>query len=258
MGTRTSYRPGTFSWVDLATSDPDAARSFYTSLFGWDADDGDDGAGGTYTTFRNAGDAVCGLTSTPPGASGPAWTNYVTVADADEAAARAGELGGVSGPAFDVMDLGRMAVLADPQGAAFAVWQPKASIGAERVNDLGCLTMNELVTTRIDAARSFYEQLFGWRTEAVDTGPDGPVIISVYNGDTLNASLGIAAGVPPHWRPYFTVDVDESRRGASTRNSAAASCSVRSRSLPGAWPECSTRRVLSSRCSKAKSTRSTG
>jgi predicted enzyme related to lactoylglutathione lyase len=209
MGTRTSYPPGTFSWVDLATSDPDAARSFYTSLFGWDADNGDDGAGGTYTTFRTNGDAVCGLTSTPPGASGPAWTNYVTVADADEAAARAGELGGVSGPAFDVMDLGRMAVLTDPQGAAFALWQPKASIGAERVNDLGCLTMNELVTTDIDAARSFYEQLFGWRTEAVDTGPDGPVIVSVYNGDTLNASLGIAAGVPPHWRPYFTVTSTE-------------------------------------------------
>ncbi|MET1003315.1 MAG: VOC family protein, partial [Acidimicrobiia bacterium] len=67
MGTRTSYPPGTFSWVDLATSDPDAARVFYTALFGWDADDGHDGTGGTYTTFRTNGDAVCGLTSTPPG-----------------------------------------------------------------------------------------------------------------------------------------------------------------------------------------------
>ena len=99
-----------------------------------------------------------------------------------------------------------MATLADPQGATFAVWQPRQRIGAERVNDVGCLCMNELATTDIDAARSFYEALFGWTTDTVDTGPGGPTIVSVHNGPTLNANMSEAHGAPPHWRPYFTVE----------------------------------------------------
>ena len=80
----------------------------------------------------------------------PNWTSYVTVADAGAAVARAKELGGrVVDDAFDVLDVGRMAVLEDPQGAVFAVWQPRARIGAERVNDIGCLCMNELATTDV-------------------------------------------------------------------------------------------------------------
>ena len=141
----------------------------------------------------------------------PNWTSYVTVADADAAAARAEELGGGAiDDAYDVLDLGRMAVLKDPQGAAFAVWQPRTRIGAERVNDVGCLCMNELATTDIDAARSFYEGLFGWTTEMVDTGPDGPPMVLAHNGETLNASFSaVEEGEPPHWRPYFTVDSTE-------------------------------------------------
>lgn len=210
MGKRTQYAPGTFSWVELATADATGAKLFYTALFGWEIDDTDDGAGGVYTTFRLDGDAVSGLYTMPDemraaGAS-PNWTSYVTVADAGVAAARANELGGrVDTDPFDVMDLGRMAVLSDPQGATFAVWNPE-TLGAERVNDVGCLCMNELVTSDLDAARAFYEGLFGWRTENVDTGPDGPPMVAVYNGETLNASLGVESGAPAHWRPYFTVE----------------------------------------------------
>jgi hypothetical protein len=106
---------------------------------------------------RVGGDAVCGLYQMSDevreeGAS-PNWLNYVTVADVDAAAARATEAGGaVLADAFDVLDAGRMAVLEDPQGAVFAVWLPRARIGAERVNDVGCLCMNELATTDMDAA----------------------------------------------------------------------------------------------------------
>jgi predicted enzyme related to lactoylglutathione lyase len=89
----------------------------------------------------------------------------------------------------------------------FAVWQPRARIGAERVNDVGCLGMNELATTDLDAARSFYEGLFGWTTEPIDTGPGGPSMASALNAGTLNATLGVVQGdAPPHWRPYFTVE----------------------------------------------------
>jgi hypothetical protein len=212
MGMRASHAPGTFSWVDLATADATAAKSFYGGLFGWEMRDGDSGGGAVYTTCHLDGNAVCGLFEMPDDmrATGvpPNWTSYVTVAGADAAAARAKELGGETvQDAFDVPDVGRMAVLKDPQGAVFAVWQPRSRIGAERVNDVGCLCMNELATTEMEAARSFYEGLFGWTTEMVDTGPDDPPMGLAHNDGTLNASFGaVEDGAPPHWRPYFTVE----------------------------------------------------
>jgi uncharacterized protein len=210
MGKRTSYAPGTFCWVDLATTDTAAAKSFYDSLFGWEMEDNDAGDGAVYTMCRIDVDAVCGIfeMSEEMRARGvpPNWTSYVTVADADAAAARAKEVGGdVIRDAFDVLDVGRMAVLKDPQGAAFAVWQPRTRIGAERVNDVGCLCMNELGTTDGDAASSFYGQLFGWTTEVPDDAPDG--LTMVLNGGNINgAFLPAPEGTPSHWRPCFTVE----------------------------------------------------
>jgi predicted enzyme related to lactoylglutathione lyase len=216
MGRRTSYPPGTFSWVDLTTTDAAAAKAFYTGLFGWRMDEDDAGDGAVYTTCRIGGDAVCGLfeMSEDMRASGvpSTWTSYVTVADADSIAARAKGLGGgVVSVAFDVRDIGRMAVLQDPQGAVFAVWQPRTRIGAERVNDLGCLVMNELATPEPDAARPFYEDLFGWESEMIDTGPGGPPTVFAHNDGRLNASFSPPAegAAPPHWRPYFTVESTE-------------------------------------------------
>jgi predicted enzyme related to lactoylglutathione lyase len=211
MGKRTSYPPGTFSWVDLGTTDAAAAKAFYAGMFGWEMEDNDAGGGIVYTMCRLDGDAVAGLYEMQETGVPPNWLSYVTVADADAAVALVKELGGGAlDDAFDVMDVGRMAVLRDPQGAVFAVWQPRSRIGAERVNDLGCLTINELTTTDLDAARSFYADAFGWTSEEVDTGPGGPEIVSVYNEGRLNATLSRAQeGEPPHWRPYFTVEVVE-------------------------------------------------
>lgn len=214
MGRRASYAPGTFSWVELATTGPAEARAFYADLFGWEMEDAGDGRGPGHTVCRLGGDAVCGLS----GASdeqrteaGSGWTSYVTVADAAAAAARAREAGGevIADPAV-VGDTGRVAVLRDPQGAAFAAWEPDAWAGAERVNDVGCLCMNELATTEIEAARTFYEELFGWRTETVEAGADEPPMVLAYNGESLNASLSVVEeGSTAHWRPYFTVESTE-------------------------------------------------
>ena len=212
MGKRTEHPPGTLSWTDLATTDAAAAKTFYSELFGWGTEDGDAGGGAVYTTCRLGDLAVCGIFAMTEEmrATGmpPSWTSYVTVADTDAAVARAGELGGAAiRPAFDVLDVGRMAVLADPQGAVFAVWEPRGAIGAERVNDVGCMCMNELATTDIDAAGRFYGGLFGWTTETTDTGPGGPPLVSALNDGRLNASISLVEeGTPPHWRPYFTVD----------------------------------------------------
>ena len=113
MGERTSYPPGTFSWAELATSDADGAKAFYASVFGWEYRDSPIPDGSVYTMATRDGKDVAALygTSDQP----PHWNCYVTVASADDAAARADELGAtVVAEPFDVMDAGRMAVIADP------------------------------------------------------------------------------------------------------------------------------------------------
>lgn len=220
MGKRTSYEPGTFSWVELSTTDPDGAKAFYGELFGWDAEDSpipDDAGGGVYTMLKLDGESVAALyeqtkdqreAGVPPN-----WFSYVTVSDADAAAARAKELGGViHASPFDVMTQGRMAVIADPTGAVFGAWQARDSIGATLVNDPGSLTMNELSTNDVDAAARFYSDLFGWSVEALDTQGGPPYWSIRHEGAARGLNGGMRelaseqrdAGVPPHWMPYFT------------------------------------------------------
>lgn len=230
MATRTSYPPGTFSWVDLNTPDQEGAKRFYGELFGWEYEDREAAPGVVYSMARIGGENVAAISPPPPGdESPPHWNNYVTVEDADATARRAGEVGGnVVSPAFDVLDAGRMAVLQDPTGAFFMAWEPRENIGAGRVNEPGCLTWNELGTTAVDTAARFYEDLFGWRTEAMDTG-GGPAYTVVYVGERSNGGIREqspeerVAGIPANWMPYFVVpdSVDEtvarvSERGGGT------------------------------------------
>src|SRR5919108_38205 len=118
MGERTSYTPGTFSWVDLQTTDQDAAKAFYGDLLGWDIEEI---APGEYWSIANGGNRNGGIMPMPPG-SHPAWNLYFAVDDVDAIVARAREGGGdaVMGP-MDVPNGGRFAVLRDPQNAVFSV-----------------------------------------------------------------------------------------------------------------------------------------
>ena len=206
MGERTAYTPGTFCWVDLAARDPEAAGAFYAAVLGW----GIGPSGGPETAdYRVAtvdGKSVAGIHR---GRSGtPAWTSYVSVEDADASAARAGELGGTlaMGP-MQVLELGRSALLIDPQGAAVAIWEPGTMPGAALVNDPGALTLNQLNTHDVPAATAFYTGLFGWEIAQVVEDPipywgihrDGWL-----NGGVMALQPGNPA--PPHWLPYFTVD----------------------------------------------------
>jgi len=206
VGERTEYTPGTFSWVELLTSDADAAKAFYAELMGWTYEDLPLPEGGSYTMVLKDGKRVAGLHQPAPENAGPpAWLSYVTVEDADAAVERAKELGAttLAGP-FDVMDAGRMAVLQDSQGAVFAVWEARGSIGAELVNDPGSLTMNQLNAADVDTARGFYSSLFGWRIETVS---EDPPYWGMHNGETLNGGLmelPPGGGAPPHWLAYFT------------------------------------------------------
>ena len=205
MGDRTQYATGTFSWTDLGTTDADGAKAFYGGLFGWEPEDVPVGGGSTYTMLRVDGKTVCALYRQQAEGAPPAWLSYVTVDDAEASAGYAGQLGGkiVSEP-FDVMEAGRMAVLADPQGAVFAVWEPRENAGAELVNDPGAFCLNQLNTEDPEDAKRFYGELFGWRTEFA--GKDEQDYWGIFNGDALNGGmmpLPAEAG-PPHWLVYFT------------------------------------------------------
>jgi predicted enzyme related to lactoylglutathione lyase len=210
MGERTSHTPGTFSWADLSTSDAEGAKSFYTGLFGWEAEDLPLPDGGVYTFLRKDGKEVCAVSAAREGQM-TAWLSYITVEDADAVVGRATELGATPlGEPFDVMEAGRMGLIQDPTGAVFAVWQPRDQIGATVVNEPGALSLNQLNTVDPDRAQEFYPQLFGWRVESV-AGGDQPYW-GLFNGDRLNGGmmqLPADAGAPSHWLVYFgTDDID--------------------------------------------------
>jgi uncharacterized protein len=213
MGKRDHYRPGTFCWVDLATTDAAGAKAFYEELFGWEAEDTPAGETATYTMLRLGGDDVGGLYEMDAGqreqGASPYWLSYVSVESADAAVARVAELGGIAhGDAFDVMEAGRMAVIADPEGATLALWEPRAHLGAGRVNDIGCMGWNELQTRDVEAAGDFYGGLFGWEIEPIED--DGRIVYAtVRNAGNPNGGFMPMTeqhgDVPPHWLPYFTV-----------------------------------------------------
>jgi predicted enzyme related to lactoylglutathione lyase len=214
MGERTSHPPGTFSWVDLSTSDPAGAKGFYGELFGWEFDDQPVGDGIVYTMCRLDGGEVCALSEQQDQERSmgipPHWNNYVTVDDVDARTAQASGLGGtVMAEPFDVLEAGRMSVVADPAAAVFSMWQPRNSIGATVVNVPGALTWNELATRDTEGAKRFYRGLFGWRLQDMDTG-GGPAYAIIYNGERSNGGIReqseAEAGIPPHWLPYFAVE----------------------------------------------------
>jgi predicted enzyme related to lactoylglutathione lyase len=198
MGERTSYPSGTFSWAELATSDTDAAKSFYTAIFGWEYDDRPVPDGGVYSMARRDGKDVAAVFGAD---QPPHWNCYVTVETADAAVARAAELGGtVVAEPFDVLAVGRMAVIADPGGAALCLWEPRDNIGAALVNAPGAMTWNDLVTPDPDGAAAFYGGLFGWTTEEMP-GSGGYRVIR--NGERSNGGILPADSMPPSWMPYF-------------------------------------------------------
>jgi uncharacterized protein len=173
MPERDGYIPGVPCWVDVTEPDPERALPFYRGLFGWEIDDMmPAGSGGHYFIGRIRGGDVAALGSIPEGAPPMAtWNTYVWVDSADDTAANARDAGGaVLTEPFDVMDAGRMAVLADPEGAVFCVWQAKNHKGAKVVNEQGSLNFNGLATRDQKGAEAFYGAVFGWKALALPSG----------------------------------------------------------------------------------------
>ncbi len=212
MGERTQYTPGTFSWTDLNTTDQEAAKVFYSGLFGWEMTDTPAGEGVVYSMAGIGGKWVAAISPQPQmqrdAGAPPSWNSYVTVENADETLARAKELGAtVHADAFDVFEAGRMGVVQDPQGAIFLVWQPKDHIGAGLVNAPGALSWNELGSPDLDGSAKFYGDLLGWTTSPME-GADPPYLVISTSAGRSNGGIRPPAppGAPPFWLVYFATD----------------------------------------------------
>ncbi len=230
---RDGYIPGVPCWVDVNQPDPQAALRFYGGLFGWEFENVmPEGSEGKYFIGRLHGGDVAAIGSIPEGAPSTArWNTYIWVDSAEETASRVRDAGGaVVMEPFDVMDAGKLAVLTDPEGVTFSVWQAKDHKGATVVNEHGSLNFNGLVTRNPEDAKAFYGAVFGWRTLAL---PGGEMWTLPGYGDHLEertpglreqvarmggpegfidvvASLNPIADddpeTPPHWSVTFAVD----------------------------------------------------
>ena len=233
MPERSRYIPGVPCWVDTQQPDPQAVLPFYSGLFGWEFENAmPEGSGGEYHMARIRGGDVAAVGSMPEGMPpNPMWNTYVAVASADDAAEKVRAAGGAvfQGP-FDVMDAGRMAVVADPEGAVFCVWEAKENIGAKVVNENGALNFNGLATRDPKAAEAFYGAVFGWNLLDIPAGkfwmlpvygdhleesapglreqmkemgaPDGFIDVVA----AVNPIAGVGGNAPAHWTVTFGAD----------------------------------------------------
>jgi len=212
MAEFTSHAPGTFCWIELATSDPEAAKRFYAELFGWGHNDDPMGPDFVYTTLLQGGRSLGALYRLQPDQAKqgvpPHWASYVSVADLDAAAARVTALGGqLLAPPMDVMSFGRMAVLQDPTGAALCLWQPGTHPGAELKDEPGSFCWAELMTRDTARARDFYCGLFDWGAKKSDLGSMEYTEFtagkaSIAGMMPISPEMG---PVPPNWMIYFAV-----------------------------------------------------
>jgi uncharacterized protein len=211
MPERTSYEPGTPSWVDLGTSDPDAAKRFYGELFGWQAEDaGPVEETGGYAFFTLGGRKVAGVGPLQGEGQPTAWSTYVSTDDLDALTERAEAAGAmVMVPPMDVMDAGRLAFFGHPAGGMIGAWQPGRHIGAELVGEPGSLSWNELHTRDVDGARSFGEAVFGWTFDDQAFGDGAYTIVKVGEpgvAGMMQMPQGVPDEVPAYWMTIFSVD----------------------------------------------------
>ena len=243
MSERNGYIPGVPCWVDTNQTDPAKAAEFYGGLFGWQLEESmPDGADGSYLIGRIRGGDVAAISSTQEGAPPvAAWNTYIWVDDADATAKEVVKAGGsVLAEPFDIGDAGRMAVLADTEGAVFSVWQAREHRGSKIVNEHGAVNFNGLACRDVAAAERFYGEVFGWKQLPL---PGSAMWMLPGYGDHLEEAtpglkeqvagmgapdgfvevvaqlLPIAEGeadTPPHWNVTFATDDVEATAALAT------------------------------------------
>jgi predicted enzyme related to lactoylglutathione lyase len=196
---------GTPTWIDLGIPDLDRAMDFYGALFGWQFEPGPVEFG-RYTMAYAEGRRVAALA--PNNASTYWWNVYLATADCDATAAAVQAAGGtVVDPPMDMLDQGRMAMVHDPAGGQFGLWQGRAHVGCEQVNEPNCLVRNDLVTDQPQVARRFYATVFGF---TLDGNPDLPEFDFTFlrrpDGHEIGGIMGLPQGSGTSWSTTFEVD----------------------------------------------------
>lgn len=224
------YKPGTPCWIDLMVPDQQAAIDFYCDLFGWQGEIGPPEQGG-YAVCTLKGKPVAGIMkamnpdgSVPDPMPPTVWTTYLSTDGLDSTVRAATDAGGrvLAGP-MDVMDLGRMAVAADPTGAVFGLWEPGSFDGAGIVNEHGALTWNELSTGDTGAAAAFYSAVLPIGTAASTMEGASDYTEFQVGGRAVAGMMDLGKlppGTPPNWLPYFHVDDVDGIQAAATRAGA--------------------------------------
>ena len=212
---------GTVGWADVAVPDTEAAKAFYTGLFGWESQTSQDESM-PYTMFARDGKVVAGMGPLSPeqqaGGQPPVWTPYVIVDDIDVTFQRAKELGAhVLMDPMQILDAGSMFFVLDPVGAAIGFWQSGTHDGAEVFNEVNTMVWNDLGCRDVEAATAFYQALVGWDVESIDMGGSEYTLFKIgdrVNGGVSDVSKVLPDEVPAHWLTWFRV---ESAADAATK-----------------------------------------
>jgi uncharacterized protein len=193
---------GRFVWHEQVSSDPKAAQDFYTQLFGWGTEVFNAG-GMDYTMISSGGQAHGGFATAMEGAPPPHWLCHVRVENLENTMEKATNAGGsvLAGP-FEMGEVGRMVIIADPQGAYVSAYEPQG----DQPGPEGVFVWDELGTDDADGAQRFYEQVFGWTTANMGEDYGGYRVFNV--GETGIGGLMTLPdpSVPPHWQPYVAVE----------------------------------------------------
>jgi predicted enzyme related to lactoylglutathione lyase len=205
------YEAGVFCWVDLMAHDMEAAKRWYSQLFGWEMTPTDADMG--YSNAMQGGEMVAGIGGMPDDMKAKGvpstWNSYAWTEDAAKVEAAAREHGAnILMPTMQVGEYGSMACFMDPGGAVVGVWQPGTHRGAGIVNKPNSLCWNELVTRDVEGMKSFYGKVLGWTYEAMPMGDFNYEIVKVGerpNGGIMPMDGPMWEGIPSHWMVYFAV-----------------------------------------------------
>ncbi|HZY96970.1 MAG TPA: VOC family protein [Candidatus Cybelea sp.] len=250
MSERTHYPAGVPCWVDTLQPNPEAAKQFYGDVFGWEFIAPGQMPGtppGKYFVAQLRGHDVAGIASQPEGVpASTAWNTHIAVDSVDATCAKILSTGGtVLVAPFDARPAGRMAVVSDPAGAVFCIWEANDRRGAQLVNEPSAWAMNVLTTRDSEGAKRFYGEVFGWRTDTVEAGGTPITLwrLPGYVGGEPQQPVPrdvVAVMVPPnastkHLPPHWSVDfwIDDVDRAAATAAKLGANLIEPPRDTPG-------------------------
>lgn len=220
--------PGTFCWLELGTTDTDAAKKYYGKLFGWQAEDQPSINGAVYTMFLLNDKPVAAVYKLNDEQQQmqipPHWMSYVSTDNAEQVLQKVQESGGrVIMEAFPVQEFGKLGVFQDIEGAIISVWEPREHIGSSYKNIPGALSWTENACRDLNKTRAFYEKVFGWSSEKKDMG-DMEYTVFRIEEEAVAGQYEMPEemqDIPSHWLPYFLVkNAEETIKAAEEMKSA--------------------------------------